>query len=140
MKIKIISYGYKFYEELGLMPPKHDFLFNLRDLNNPYWVPELKPFNGQDTKIKEFFLRDVAAQQRLVLIKQLADAFVKDFFANPGRKQDDEVIFAFRCTGGKHRSVYFAEETASSLKAVYQSQAEVLVEHVDLAKHANGCC
>jgi len=135
MKLKVISYGYKFYEELGEMPPKHDFLFNLRDLNNPFWVPELKPYNGKDEKIQEFFLRDQASQTRLRLINELAQGFVRDFLSNPGRKADDEIVFAFRCTGGKHRSVYFAEQVYKSLNSEFAAKLETEIEHVDLAKH-----
>jgi UPF0042 nucleotide-binding protein len=136
MKIKIISYGYKFYEELGVMPPKHDFLFNLRDLNNPFWVPELKPYNGKDTEIQEFFLKDPDSQKRLKQIQELASGFVHDFTINPGRQRDDEMVFAFRCTGGKHRSVYFAEQVFKSLVESYASKLALEIEHVDLARHA----
>ncbi len=135
MKIKVISYGYKFYEELGLMPPKHDFLFNLRDLNNPFWVPELKPFNGKDTQIQEFFLKDADSQKRLKQIQELANNFVHDFMMNPNRLHDDEMVFAFRCTGGKHRSVYFAEQVFIALAEVYADKLELELEHVDLARH-----
>ncbi len=135
MKLKVISYGYKFYEEQGLTPPQHDFLFNLRDLNNPFWVPELKPFNGKDEKIQEFFLKDDASQKRLRLVQELAIDFVDDFLSNPGRKTDDEMIFAFRCTGGKHRSVYFAEQVHKSLNAQFAAKLETEIEHLDLSRH-----
>ncbi len=136
MKIKVISYGYKFYEELGLMPPKHDFLFNLRDLNNPFWVPELKPFNGKDVQIQEFFLKDTDSQIRLKQIQELAKNFVHDFMTNSSRKPDDELVFAFRCTGGKHRSVYFAEQVYKSLVESYATKLALEIEHVDLKRHA----
>ncbi len=140
MKIKVISYGYKFYEEQGLMPPKHDFLFNLRDLNNPFWVPELKPYSGKDSRIHDFFLKDESVQKRLGLVTQLSIDFVQDFLANPGRNASDEMTIAFRCTGGKHRSVYFAEKVYESLETRYQGDLSIEIEHVDLAKHGLSSC
>ncbi len=136
MKIKIISYGYKFYEEQGLTPPKHDFLFNLRDLNNPFWVPELKPFCGRDKLIQDFFAKDEAAQSRLSMITSLAKDFIDDFLSNPFRQEADEIVFAFRCTGGKHRSVYFAEKLYQALEPTFRERLNLEVDHVDLQRHA----
>ncbi len=141
MKLRFISYGHKFYEAEGREAPKHDFLFSLRDLKNPYWVPELKEYNGLDKAIIDFFEIDNEIQDRLKNISNLILAFIRDFAKNESRLDSDELCFAFKCTGGKHRSVYFAEEVykkiSEALKGENQSSRsfQLEVEHVDLPKY-----
>ncbi|MBT6843431.1 MAG: hypothetical protein HOA17_06500 [Candidatus Melainabacteria bacterium] len=141
MKIRFISYGHKFYEAEGKAPPYHDFLFNLRDLSNPFWVPELKPFNGLQEPIRAFFAKDETIQNRLTEITELAFNFIKDFSKNESRTDEDSLTFAFKCTGGKHRSTYFAQSSFEAIKALIandstlQEKLELEVEHVDLERY-----
>lgn len=136
MKIRFISYGHKFYEAEGKAPPYHDFLFNLRDLANPFWIPELKGFHGLEAPIQEFFAKEESIQTRLTEINQLTLNFIKDFVANESRSGDDSLTFAFKCTGGKHRSTYFAQACFDAMKnALADTDLDFEVEHVDLNKY-----
>lgn len=141
MKIRFISYGHKFYEAEGKAPPYHDFLFNLRDLDNPYWVPELKSFNGLEKPIQDFFAKNESIQARLQEISQLSFKFIIDFTKNESRTDEDSLVFAFKCTGGKHRSTYFAESTSKAVQELVASDAELNskldleVEHIDLKRY-----
>jgi UPF0042 nucleotide-binding protein len=135
MKIKIISYGHKFYEELGLKAPYHDFLFSLRDFINPYWEPELRDFNGTQEPIAKFFEKDPRTAQRLDKIQDLLKDFVDDFLENSYRSDREQIVIAFKCTGGKHRSVYFAQKIFERMQAHYQDQLSYELDHVDLAKY-----
>lgn len=138
MKIKIISYGHKFYEEEGKPAPYHDFLFSLRDLKNPFWVPELKEFNGTQKEIIEFFEKDPGTQDRVEKTYQLIYNFIEDFTNNKTREDDAMQTYAFKCTGGKHRSVYFAELMKKRLKEASKSfsrEIEVELEHIDLHRY-----
>ena len=137
MKIKIISYGHKFYEEEGKQPPYHDFLFSMRDFINPYWVPELKEFTGLDKEIHEFFEKDERTNQRLGKIEDLLKDFIDNFLDNSHRDDRDQLVFAFKCTGGKHRSVYFAEKTFERLKEHYKDKLSYELDHVDLVKYVS---
>lgn len=137
MKIKIISYGHKFYEEAGEEPPYHDFLFSLRDFINPYWVPELKEKTGLDDHIHEFFEKDERTFQRLDKIEDLLKDFIDNFLDNSHRSDRDKLVFAFKCTGGKHRSVYFAQKTFERLKNHYQDKLSYELDHVDLIKYVS---
>jgi RNase adapter protein RapZ len=140
MHIKIISYGHKFYEAEGKPAPYHDFLFSLRDLINPYWVPELKEYCGKDQEIIRFFEKDQNTISRLEKVESLVDDFVKDFLNNQHRTQDCSLTFAFKCTGGKHRSVYFAETIYKKLTSKLKDRIKVEIEHVDLARHTQASC
>jgi RNase adapter protein RapZ len=140
MKIRIISYGHKYYEELGEPAPYHDFLFSLRDLANPFWIPELKGFHGLEPKIIEFFGKDPGTQDRLTKVTKLIEDFIQDFSKNQNRDESSSLTFAFKCTGGKHRSVYFAQSVFDHLrkqidKVSNERKIELEVEHVDLPRY-----
>jgi len=137
MLIRIISYGHKFYEEQGLNPPEHDFLFSLRDLKNPFWIPELREFTGLDTQIQDFFSSQSDIQDRLNKIQALVKDFVLDFSSNQSRTDEAEICFAFKCTGGKHRSVYFAQAIFDYLNQELKEndKLSLLIEHIDLPRY-----
>lgn len=140
MKIRIISYGHKYYEEIGEPAPHHDFLFSLRDLANPFWIPELKEFHGLETKIIEFFEKDPGTQGRLTRVIKLIEDFISDFVGNKNRDDSATLTFAFKCTGGKHRSVYFAqsvfEDLQKKLPQLSDSRTlELEVDHIDLVRY-----
>lgn len=140
MKVKVISYGHKFYEGESKAPPYHDFLFSLRDLVNPFWVPELKEFNGLDSQVIEFFEKDEGTQTRLKKVDELIRDFIKDFCGNKHRTPECSLTFAFKCTGGKHRSVYFAQSIFKKLSEELDDSVQVELEHVDLPKYLGSKC
>lgn len=138
MKIKFISYGHKYYEEIGESHPPFDFLFNLRDMANPFWVPELKELNGTDSSIRFFFEKDQRAQERLKKIIGLSKDFIEDFVSNKHRDDSASLTIAFKCTGGKHRSVYFAQavyDAINNQKHIFDRAIEVEIDHVDLPRY-----
>ncbi len=138
MKIKFLSYGHKFYEAEGKPAPAHDFLFSLRDLVNPYWVPELKDFHGLEKPIQEFFEADPGSQDRLQKLSVLVEDFINDFLRNKHRTDDCNLTFAFKCTGGRHRSVYFAQTVADLMQAkIKDSRLKFEVEHIDLPRYSS---
>ena len=140
MRIKIISYGHKFYEAEGKPAPYHDFLFSLRDLVNPFWVPELKDYCGKDQEIVKFFEKDDNTLERLAKVESLIDDFIRDFLNNKHRTDDCYLTFAFKCTGGKHRSVYFAETIYKKLASKLEERIKVEIEHLDLPRHIEASC
>lgn len=153
MKFRFISYGYKYYEGLGEAAPAHDFLFNLRDLDNPFWIEELRPLHGLDEKIIEFFSKSEEIQRRVLKIEDLVKDFIFDALKNSARPDSEVITFAFRCTGGKHRSVYFAQHIFLNIQKYFQDllgdenlgievrklchekKLDFEVEHVDLPRY-----
>ena len=112
MKVKIISFSYK----RGLPEDKTGngggFVFDCRAMPNPYWDESLRCYTGRDKPIVEFFDRykdkvDCFLNAAETLVRQSIDEYLKD-----GRAH---LQVAFGCTGGQHRSVYFAERMAERL-------------------------
>ena len=125
MKVKIISFSYK----RGLPEDETGngggFVFDCRAMPNPFWDESLRGYTGCDRPIAEFFDRyrdkvDCFLNAAETLVRQLIDECLKD-----GR---DHLQVAFGCTGGQHRSVYFAERMAERLNGIEGVEIELVHE------------
>jgi UPF0042 nucleotide-binding protein len=94
------------------MPPLADLVFDMRFLDNPHWVPELREQTGQDPAVGEHIKRDPAFAEAFARIRDLLLLLLPRYAAQ-GKPY---VQIAFGCTGGKHRSVYTAERMAEALR------------------------
>jgi UPF0042 nucleotide-binding protein len=94
------------------MPPLADLVFDMRFLDNPHWVPELREQTGQDPAVGEHIERDPAFAEAFARIRDLLLLLLPRYAAQ-GKPY---VQIAFGCTGGKHRSVYTAERMAEALR------------------------
>ena len=123
MLVEVTSFGYKF----GL-PPAADLVFDVRFMENPFYIPELRPKTGRDPAVREFVLGHPATQEFLSHLIPLLR------FALP-RYEDEKKArlgVAFGCTGGWHRSVVIADEVAKRLKDFWPG--EITVEHRDIGR------
>ncbi|MFN3863239.1 MAG: RNase adapter RapZ [Erythrobacter sp.] len=111
------------------MPPLADLVFDMRFLDNPHWVPELRGLTGQDAAVGEHIRRDPAFADVFARIRDLLLVLLPRYAAQ-GKPY---VHVAFGCTGGRHRSVYTAEAMAESLRAAGFSPT---VRHRNLASRA----
>lgn len=94
------------------MPPVADLVFDMRFLDNPHWDPVLKPLTGQDAAVGEHIRRDPAYEEAFARIRDLILLLLPRYAAQ-GKPY---VNIAFGCTGGRHRSVFFAEQIAAALR------------------------
>jgi UPF0042 nucleotide-binding protein len=94
------------------MPPVADLVFDMRFLDNPHWQAELKPLTGQDQAVGDHIRRDTAYAEAFERIRDLV-LFLLPRYETQGKAY---VNIAFGCTGGRHRSVFFAEQLASALR------------------------
>lgn len=94
------------------MPPLADLVFDMRFLDNPHWVAELRPLTGQDAAVGEHIARDPAFEEAFARIRDLLLLLLPRYQAQ-GKPY---VHVAFGCTGGRHRSVYTAEQMARHLR------------------------
>ena len=122
MKGAIISFSYK----RGLLEDETDngggFVFDCRAMPNPFWDESLRGYTGCDKPIADFFARykdkvDVFLDAAETLVRQSVGEYLKY-----GR---DHLQVAFGCTGGQHRSVYFAERMAERLAGIDGVEVEV---------------
>ncbi len=117
------SFGFK-----NGLPLDADFVFDVRCLPNPHYDPALRPFTGRDKPVIDFLESTPSAQKMFGDIRDFVEYWLPSFI-------DDNrsyLTVAIGCTGGQHRSVYFAEKLAQHFK----SQQQVLVRHRELTQQA----
>jgi RNase adapter protein RapZ len=95
-------------------------------LPNPHYDPRLRPFTGKDAAVAEVLGRDESVQRWLADVRALLGRWLPEIV----RENRSYVTVAIGCTGGRHRSVYLAEQLAESFRAGWR----VLVRHRGLAK------
>ncbi|MFM2300591.1 MAG: RNase adapter RapZ [Pseudomonadota bacterium] len=94
------------------MPPIADLVFDMRFLDNPHWDPQLRPQTGQDAPVGEHIRKDPAFAEAFERIRDLILLLLPRYQAQ-GKPY---VNIAFGCTGGRHRSVFTAEQMAAALR------------------------
>jgi UPF0042 nucleotide-binding protein len=114
------SFGFKH----GL-PLDADYVFDVRCLPNPYYDPKLRPFTGKDPAVVDFIEAQPEAISMLADIRYFLEKWLPCFI----RDNRAYLTVAIGCTGGQHRSVYFAEKLAERFREDYQ----VLVRHRGLS-------
>jgi RNase adaptor protein for sRNA GlmZ degradation len=87
------------------------FVFDARSLPNPGREERFKKLSGRDTSVIEYLEREGAVEQYLETAMKLVDASVREYL----RRGFHHLMVSFGCTGGQHRSVYLAEQTAKHL-------------------------
>ncbi len=122
IKISCMSFGFKY----GI-PTDADLVFDVRCLPNPFYIPELKYHTGLEKEVSEFVMK---FEQSKMLLKKINDLvqYSVPLYRQEGKSQ---LIIAIGCTGGRHRSVCFAEQIKDSLAALGNS---VSVKHRDIEK------
>ncbi|MBW8752565.1 MAG: RNase adapter RapZ [Sphingomonadales bacterium] len=94
------------------MPPVADLVFDMRFLDNPHWIDALRPLTGRDAAVGEHIRQDPAFAEAYARIEGLI-LFLLPRYEAQGKAY---VHIAFGCTGGRHRSVFVAEEIAAALR------------------------
>lgn len=117
--LNIMSFGFKHG-----MPIDADLVFDVRFLKNPYYVEDLRHKTGLQTEVSSYVLATDETQQ---LIAKLTDllTFMIPQYRNEGKSQ---LVIAFGCTGGQHRSVTLAEYFGK----VLAKNDQVVITHRDI--------
>ncbi|RYD89773.1 MAG: RNase adapter RapZ [Sphingomonadales bacterium] len=109
------------------VPREADLMFDMRFLRNPHWDPQLKPRTGLDPAVAAYIMADPAYAEARTRIEELILLLLPRYEA----EGKNYVTVAIGCTGGKHRSVHFAESLASRL---HEAGFSPTVRHRDLTQ------
>jgi hypothetical protein len=120
--ITCLAFGYK----RGI-PEGAAWVVDVRLLDNPYWVDELRPLDGRHPRVREFVLAQPAATELLDNLERTLKAALPHY-RERGRSQ---LIVAFGCTGGRHRSVAMAKEMAARLERLDGVDVEFTPRDID---------
>ena len=117
-----MSFGFKYG-----MPTDCDLMFDVRCLPNPFYIPELKPKTGLDSEVFDYVMSfDEAKNLEPKLIDLVT--YLVPLYISEGKSQ---LTISVGCTGGKHRSVVFAEILYNAIK---DKGYKVSVYHRDIQR------
>jgi UPF0042 nucleotide-binding protein len=120
------------FESFGFkhgIPMDADLVFDVRCLPNPHYNNELRPLTGRDAPVIAFLQAQASAQEMLQDIYTYVAKWLPAYIAD----NRNYFTVGLGCTGGQHRSVYFAETLASRFRYPEHSDPQnVLIRHREL--------
>ena len=121
ISIMFESFGFKHG-----VPIDADYVFDVRCLPNPHWLPELKVLTGLDAPVIEYLEREehVTEMQNDIMI------FLEKWLPRFEADNRSYMTIAIGCTGGQHRSVYLVNALAKVLKNKHNN---VLTRHREIS-------
>jgi UPF0042 nucleotide-binding protein len=123
MVINVTSFGYRY----GL-PVDADLVFDVRFLPNPYFVENLKNYDGHHADVQDYVLQNKESKEFLKKILDLMNLLIP-LYEKEGKVR---LNIAMGCTGGKHRSVVMANKLDSYFSSM---KYMVNLNHRDINKN-----
>ncbi|MBN2282717.1 MAG: RNase adapter RapZ [Deltaproteobacteria bacterium] len=122
MTVHLMSFGYRF----GL-PLEADMVFDVRFLPNPYFVKDLKKYDGNDEKVEQYVMKWADTKRFVKRLLDMVD-FLMPLFEKEGKSY---LTIAIGCTGGKHRSVVILNQLAQHFAG---KEYSVTINHRDIGR------
>lgn len=122
LTITVLSFGFKY----GI-PVDSDLVFDVRFIPNPFYIPELKKYSGNDDPVKNYVLNQ---QETKTFIEKLMD-MLRYLIPNYIKEGKRQLIISIGCTGGRHRSVAIANELYERLNS---ENYNAKIEHRDVTE------
>ncbi len=107
LAVQLISFGFKYG-----VPLEADLVFDVRFMENPFYIAELRPLSGLTDEVRAFVLDQPVARRFLDILHEFFD-FAMPAYISEGKTR---LTIAIGCTGGYHRSIVIAEELASWIR------------------------
>ncbi|CAG7839460.1 glmZ(sRNA)-inactivating NTPase [Clostridium novyi B str. ATCC 27606] len=118
--IDVLSFGFKY----GI-PVDADLVFDVRFLPNPYYIPELKKFSGDDKEIQDYVLGFKETKEFINKLDDMLEFLIPNYI----KEGKIQLVIAIGCTGGRHRSVTIANVIYDKLK---EKGHKISKEHRDI--------
>ena len=123
MVINVTSFGYRY----GL-PVEADLVFDVRFLPNPYFVENLKDYDGNNNDVRNYILKNKESKEFLKKTLDLMNLLIP-LYEKEGKVR---LNIAMGCTGGRHRSVVMANKISSFFSSM---KYLVNLNHRDIDKN-----
>lgn len=122
LTVKVLSFAYKKGIPNDSSGNGGGYVFDCRAVNNPGKFERYKPFTGLDRQVIDFLEDDGEVFDFLDHCYALVDASVKRYM----ERGFTNLMVAFGCTGGQHRSVYCAQHMAEHLNHDFNVRVELV--------------
>lgn len=128
LTVSIFSFSYRKGIPFDKSGNGGGYVFDCRALPNPGLFDEYKSLNGRDAAVIEFFDEHPETEQYLQYVRGIVGTSVEEYI----NKGYTRLMVNFGCTGGRHRSVYCAEQIAKFLRQNYD--CNVAIHHLEQSK------
>ena len=122
LNISVISFGYKYG-----VPCDADIIFDVRFITNPNYVHGLKFKTGRDKAVKDYIKKQKEFSSFFNIFSKLIENTLPGYI----KEGKSYLTIAIGCTGGRHRSVFSAEEFTAFLR---RKKYKVNINHRDILK------
>ena len=99
LAITFESFGFK-----NGVPDDADVVFDVRMLDNPFYVDKLKHKTGKDKPVRDYVLNSKMTQRYIKKVTSYLDFMFKAY----DNEEKRHLTICIGCTGGQHRSVTMA--------------------------------
>ena len=123
--VTINSFSYKKGIPLDSSENGGGFVFDMRGILNPGRVEEHKKQSGLDKPVQDFLEQRTKMNGFLNSVWDLIDITVENYL----NRGFESLHINFGCTGGQHRSVFAAEQTAKHLRNKFH--LKIMVTHTN---------
>ena len=90
-------------------------VLDVRMLENPFYVPELKEMTGNDKPVQDYVLNSKLTQRYIKKVTAYLDFMFKTY----DNEEKRHLTICIGCTGGQHRSVTIANYLYDYYKEKY---------------------
>ena len=101
------------------------YVFDMRAILNPGRFDDYKKLSGKDKSVQDFLEQRTKMNTFLNSVWDLIDISIENYL----ERDFEHLSINFGCTGGQHRSVYAAEQTARHLRNKYK--VKVVLTHTN---------
>jgi UPF0042 nucleotide-binding protein len=122
--IAVTSFGFR-----NGVPREADLVFDVRFLDNPHWDAKLRPMSGLDAPVAN----KIRADRSYKVFEKQVRALLEPLLPRYDHEGKNYLTIAVGCTGGRHRSVFAANEIHRWLA---KKGFNATVRHRDLEKWA----
>ena len=106
--ITVQSFGYKHG-----MTMDADMVFDTRFIPNPYYLKSMKSLTGNNRRVRDYVMKFEETREFVNRADQMIEYLIP-YYMKQGKMN---LLVAFGCTGGQHRSVAMANEISDILAA-----------------------
>ena len=128
LTISVFSFSFHGEKPVDLSGNGGGFVFDARSLPNPGREEQFKQLTGKDAPVIDYLNRQDAVHRYLSSALSLVESSVSTY----QRRGFSSLMVSFGCTGGRHRSVYLAEQLAMHFEVM--DRVKVVVRHIELEK------
>jgi len=127
LTVRVFSFSYRQQIPVDDSGNGGGYVFDVRCLPNPGREERFKQMTGKDAAVIDYLNQQPSVHQYLASVLSLVDSSVSVY----QRRGFSSLMVSFGCTGGQHRSVFFAEQLTKHLR---QNGVKVIVHHIEQEK------